>query len=306
MTGPEVAEDLESLAATLRLQRGSVDGLTLDVGESGVKLVIPSAGARRQRKWRRNQKGETVSETVSESVSEASPRASPDRLDDRNETVSPSVSEASRSPFLPPAPPLQSPDFPKALNAASEGPVRSRARYADAAPEAGKQAAVIVTPKRDPRNLEDALELEPQARAEYLLARKGEKDLVLALQAHMWPEVRMPMVSYRDAVGKPNLPIGQYFSDDGVRALVDLLAAGVDCETLCGIIPEIVRSDFWQRATAPLSLSSITVSVVRRHLEQHGKGPSDFAKGIISTVERGGSPEPLGGTLTRLAAGGGG
>lgn len=117
--------------------------------------------------------------------------------------------------------------------------------------------------RRRPSNLSEALAIPIRERAELL-----ERDPLLAdlVQAQLWPEVQ----AIASALGAPKL--GAYGRDSGVRAVVELYAAGfeqTELETAANALPS---HDWWRRERR--GLSSLSPEVVRRALATHDERPS--------------------------------
>lgn len=82
----------------------------------------------------------------------------------------------------------------------------------------------------------------------------------------------MAVVAYRAAVQKPNLRVGQYASDAGIRRLVELFAAGLTADEVCTAIPLVVASSWWTSGDTARDLGSITLTVIRRATPERPAG----------------------------------
>jgi hypothetical protein len=151
-----------------------------------------------------------------------------------------------------------------------------------------------------PRTLDDAREMPIQERAQHIQQRPDQAQW---LQPEQWPEVRLAIAAYRSVIGKPRLAVGTYGSDSGVRRLVELYAAGLTPDEVCGGIPLVVASPWWSRDGVTRDLSSLSVAVLRRELDVPRVGAT--ARGILEQLEssgrRGGEPQPIGAAVRRVA-----
>jgi len=100
-------------------------------------------------------------------------------------------------------------------------------------------------------------------RARYVLANEHQAQW---LQPEQWPEVRFAVVAFRDAVGKPNLRVGRYADDAGIKRLVELFAAECTGDEVCSALPLVVASAWWRQQ--PRDLGSISLRVVRQALAE--------------------------------------
>ena len=121
--------------------------------------------------------------------------------------------------------------------------------------------------KRPPRNLDEAREMPLEPRAQRVLAAPHEAQW---LQPEQWAEVRLAAAAFRTAVNKPRMPLGRFDTDAGVKRLVELYAAGLTAEEVCGVIPAVIASE-WFRSGSPKDLGSLSLTVVRRALGEQAK-----------------------------------
>lgn len=105
------------------------------------------------------------------------------------------------------------------------------------------------------------------------------------IQPEQWPEVRLAASAFREAVKRPRMPLGRFDSDAGVKRLVELYAAGLTAEEVCGAIPAVVASA-WFRSDPPKDLGSLTLTVVRRALDAQ---PAPAIDGLPRAMFGGGS-----------------
>lgn len=101
-----------------------------------------------------------------------------------------------------------------------------------------------------------------EARCKHVLDRP---DRAQWIQPEQWAEVRLAASAFREAA-KKRMPLGTFNSDSGVKRLVELYAAGLTAEEVCGVIPAVVASA-WFKSDPPKDLGSLTLSVVRRALD---------------------------------------
>jgi hypothetical protein len=140
--------------------------------------------------------------------------------------------------------------------------------------------------KRPPANLDDALEMPLQARAELVLRDPFRASY---LDPHRWPEVRMAVVAFREAVRKPKLAVGLFSTDLGVRRLVELYAAGLTADEVCSAIPLVVASGWWTSGDSARDLGSISLTVLRRALAEHKPAPATDLAALPRQMFGGGS-----------------
>jgi hypothetical protein len=119
--------------------------------------------------------------------------------------------------------------------------------------------------KRPPTNADEALEMPLQDRAELMLRDAFRAQF---LEPHKWPEVRLAVVAFRDAVRKPRLAVGTYSTDPAVRRLVELYAAGLTADEVCDAIPRVVASPWWTSGDSARDLGSVSLVVVRKALAE--------------------------------------
>jgi hypothetical protein len=263
---------LESVRAWLRDQPDDVEpfrlqpipGLVIQVRDGRSPNAEKCARYRERRTTRVATGVEAPADTMSDTGSTrvATPAQPESRPVSNTESAPPSLGFplASPSGSLPPS-------LPKEIAALSEGTDRfSAGELSGAEPRDWS--------KRPPRNLDDAREMPLEPRAQRVL--KNPFDATF-LQPEQWPEVRMAVSGYREAVKQPRFRVGQYGTDAGVRRLVELFAAGLTAEEVCEAIPAVVASSWW-REGGPKDLGSLSLTVVRRALaERPAAGASDTA-----------------------------
>lgn len=97
-----------------------------------------------------------------------------------------------------------------------------------------------------------------------------------------WPEVLSVAQAFARAAALPEQRLGQYGRDPGVRALVDLYAAGftqLELERVAALVP---KQPWWSASSRRLGLSSLSIEVVRRNLP--GLGPPREMSPTIAKV----------------------
>ncbi len=138
--------------------------------------------------------------------------------------------------------------------------------------------------KRPPTNCAEALEMPLQGRCQLILRDTHRAQW---LEPEKWPEIRFAVVAFREAVKKPKLAVGTFATDLAVRRLVELYAAGLTADEVCGAIPLVVASPWWSSGDSPRDLGSISLTVVRRALAEREPTP---ATSLLSAL-----PVPIGG-----------
>lgn len=101
-----------------------------------------------------------------------------------------------------------------------------------------------------------------------------------------WPEVVEVATALGELTGSTSR-LGTWPRDSGVKALVELFAAGFDPPEVCGRLPAIVASAWWRAGKR--GLSSLTVEVLRRAEAKPGTGtrrqpdgPQDFTSAVVN------------------------
>jgi hypothetical protein len=312
---------LEAVTSLVRHREELTDEQLLDLLRS-VLGCGRSSSARRSKRYRDGKRSSDTPSSVTASVEptrQSVTNVTPER-DDRHASVTP-ITPVPSVPPGPPSGSL-SPSLPKEIAVGSEEPVRVSARaerrngaaksvvhllvggsgtacgapFSTGVGSGGNDSREHVTcpaclataepgkvfrdwKKRPPTSLDDALEMPLEERCQLVLARP---DVAQWIQPDKWPEVRLAVVSFRAAVGKPRLPVGSFGTDAGVKRLVELYAAGLSADDVCSAIPRVVASAWWRSGDAPRDLGSMTLTVVRRSLAEQPKA-----------VEPEGLPRPM-------------
>lgn len=146
--------------------------------------------------------------------------------------------------------PAQSED-PKAADAdpGPDSPSRVRAREEEQRPQ-----------QKRPTSFSEALQLPASERAKLVLENPHDGAW---LNPERWPEVLAVARALERASRQRVLPLGDYHRDAGVRAVVGLLADGLEPAELERIASEIPSTPWWRERRR--SLSSLSPEVVRRH-----------------------------------------
>lgn len=108
-------------------------------------------------------------------------------------------------------------------------------------------------------NLQDSLKVPIGQRAELL---EQNRHLAEWLQPNRWPEVAAIAQRLASASGGP-MPVGSY-SDNGVKAVVALYAAGLSQADIERAVDVVTGEDWWRSRRR--GLSSLSLEVVRRAL----------------------------------------
>lgn len=195
----------------------------------------------------------------------------------------------ARGPTRDPSPAQPSPEIPKASEVVAKEPDRSEPEEAQA-PEA----------TTTPSSFEEAVGEPLMPRA---MLVQGDPTKASLLRVAEWPETIQVAAAWHSAGGRTGEP---RITPGVTNALVELWAKGYMNSDVLRVARYLPTTPKFADKVLPSCLTEDVVTIALAELNEKPKGPSDWAKGIVSSVERGGAPEPLGGTLTRLAAGGGG
>jgi hypothetical protein len=133
-----------------------------------------------------------------------------------------------------------------------------------------------------PRNLKEALVLPAAGRAE-LLRRRPE--LGRRLAPDCWPEVAAIAAAFAEGAGLPKLYLGAYDKDEGVRRVVELLAAGFPQNGLEYVARTVPKQPWWSSGGKRLGLSSLSPEVVRRNLPSEDGRPRTLSPRLAKIIE---------------------
>jgi hypothetical protein len=133
-----------------------------------------------------------------------------------------------------------------------------------------------------PRNLKEALVLPAAARAA-LLRRRPELGRKLAPDC--WPEVAAVAAAFAEGAGLPKLYLGAYDKDEGVRRVVELLAAGFPQNGLEYVARTVPKQAWWTADGKRLGLSSLSPEVVRRNLPSEDGRPRALSPRLAKIIE---------------------
>lgn len=121
----------------------------------------------------------------------------------------------------------------------------------------------------EPRNMAEALKLPIQERSEYV---EGHRHTADWLEPQRWPEVLEIAAAHHVAQGFTNTPrLLSYASDEGVKRLVQLFAAGFSVAEL----KTAVSSSWWR--SEKRSLRQLSPTIVERSLAGSSGSPEDAA-----------------------------
>jgi hypothetical protein len=98
-------------------------------------------------------------------------------------------------------------------------------------------------------------------------------------EPHRWPEI-VRVATELAQLTKSTPRLSQYHRDSGVRALVDVFAAGFAPDEVCALLPTVVASRYWTESTR--GLSSLTAEVLRRA----EAGPTQVGGGVAQLTAR--------------------
>jgi len=129
------------------------------------------------------------------------------------------------------------------------------------------------------------LEIPIRVRAEKL----REKPASAAVShPERWPEVLAVAQAFACAAGLPELRLGQYDRDAGLRAVVELYSAGFTQAELQHVATIVPKQAWWSTAGKRLGLSSMSIEVVRRNLPTVGspRQASPTVAKVLASVQR--------------------
>ena len=132
-----------------------------------------------------------------------------------------------------------------------------------------------------PRSREEALKIRIAARAALVV---NQPALAAVTQPEQWPEVISVAQVFARAAGVAEQRMGRYQQDPGVRALVELYAAGftqLELERVAQVVP---RQSWWSAQGKRLGLSSLSIEVVRRNLPGTGP-PRELSAQVAKVLE---------------------
>ena len=133
-----------------------------------------------------------------------------------------------------------------------------------------------------PRSREEALKVGVAARAALVMSKPA---LAAVTQPEQWPEVISVAQVFARSAGVGEQRMGRYQRDPGVRALVELYAAGftqLELERVAQVVP---RQSWWSAHGKRLGLSSLSIEVVRRNLPGTGP-PREVSPQVAKVLER--------------------
>lgn len=169
---------------------------------------------------------------------------------------------------------------------ASDNPSVSSHVSADVSVECVSRPGVSNTDEEEdsnvPRNLKEALALPAAGRAA-LLRRRPELGPKLAPDC--WPEVAAIAAAFAEGAGLPKLYLGAYDKDEGVRRVVELLAAGFPQNGLEYVARTVPKQAWWTSGGKRLGLSSLSPEVVRRNLPSEDGRPRVLSPRIAKIIQ---------------------
>jgi hypothetical protein len=102
--------------------------------------------------------------------------------------------------------------------------------------------------------------------------------LAEVLRPESWPEVLSVAQKFARSAGTAEPRLGRYQRDSGVRAIVELYAAGFTQREIEQVVESVPKQSWWSASSKRLGLSSFTAEVIRRNLpEDRGGGSSRSA-----------------------------
>lgn len=142
-----------------------------------------------------------------------------------------------------------------------------------------------------PHNLEEALQWAICARAELAVSHPERAEW---LAPQKWPEVLKVAAALHEACGLGEVRLATYARDSGVRAIVELFAAGYMPSDLVKAARLLPSDPWWSKEGSRRGLASLSAEVVRRVLAT-GLSPAQEARVARALGER--PPSALGDLL---------
>lgn len=133
-----------------------------------------------------------------------------------------------------------------------------------------------------PGNLKEALAF-PAADRAALIRRRPELGRKLAPDC--WPEVTAIAAAFAEGAGLPKLYLGAYDKDEGVRRVVELLAAGFPQNGLEYVARTVPKQAWWTSGGKRLGLSSLSPEVVRRNLPSEDGRPRTLSPRLAKIIQ---------------------
>lgn len=131
---------------------------------------------------------------------------------------------------------------------------------------------------------EEALRLAVPTRARLVIDRPALADVA---QPETWPEVARVAQVFAHATGATEQRLGRYQRDPGVRAIVELYAAGFTQSELEHVVQALPGQSWWSGQGKRLGLSSLSIEVVRRNLPDARRQPlSPEVARVLEAVRR--------------------
>lgn len=130
--------------------------------------------------------------------------------------------------------------------------------------------AAAAAPERPPSSLDAAMDLPLADRANWCVQRE---DVAGWIEPKLWPEVIRAAAELGAAVGVLDVRLGSYQRDSGLRAVVELFAAGYTPEDLSRAAKAATGSAYFSNKR---SLAAFTIEVVRRLLADAGAGADAY------------------------------
>ena len=114
-----------------------------------------------------------------------------------------------------------------------------------------------------PRSREETLKLGIAKRATLVVQQPA---FAAVTEPESWPEILSVAQAFAVATGTKQTHLGRYSRDAGVRALVELYAAGCTQSELEAVVKIVPKQAWWSAQGKRLGLSSLSIEVVRRNL----------------------------------------
>lgn len=189
------------------------------------------------------------------------------------------------------------------VGSGSTGQIPAEKALPEPAPEIAEKSPrkpPVSAPDRLPYNLEEALQMAICARADVAVAHPERAEW---LQPQKWPEVVKVATALHEACGLGEVRMSVYGRDSGVRAIVELFAAGYMPSDLVKAARLLPSDPWWSKEGSRRGLASLSAEVVRRVLAT-GLSPAQEARVARALGER--PPSALGSILPPIPAASGG
>jgi hypothetical protein len=199
------------------------------------------------------------------------------------------------------AEPVRHADGSEVQESASEEPVRVADQYEEpTSPSAERDQSACRTgpvrladpkdPKKDPKKEPTAVRARvsqpdpamPLVERARLVLR--EPRAAAQLRPHEWPETRQIAAAYGASTGSPR-PLSELKRDAGLRAIVELIAAGYAVDDITWLASSVPREAWWRSGDRIRGLGSLSVEVASRALGKRAAPPRPSVAKAHGSVE---------------------